>query len=236
MDYDRARAIFFDFGGTLDADGKNWGVRFHDIFKDQGIKLSINDVFDAGKKTFKLLYSDDNSKKLSYRETIDVFIYWTLKYLDLFVEDYKKSIVDVFFNNTINTINKNKIILKALKKKYRLAIISNNFGNCISWCKELGIDDFFDLIIDSTETGLEKPDKKIFLKAVNYFNLNPDQTVYVGDKYEIDIVVPYEIGMMPIWINAEDDKKSKIKDIIRISNLEELKEIFNIREDIKLLI
>ncbi len=234
MDIGKIKAILFDFAGTLDYDGKDWAARLYDIFQKGNIILDKKIFSKAGKKASELLFNDKNSSRLSYREAVELFIYWILKFLNIIVENYKKSLADPFLADSYQSIDKNKKLLETLSKKFSLGIISNNLGNFENWCKELGIFGFFKIIIDSGVYGIKKPDKKIFLKASELLSLEPEECTFVGDNLEIDIKTPLKIKMLPIWINSEE--KNNYKDVIKIKNLDELKIIFNIIEEKKSLI
>jgi HAD superfamily hydrolase (TIGR01549 family) len=234
MDLDKIKAIFFDFGGTIDADGLDWSTRVFNLFSDIEFPYTREDVKGASYKAIDFLINDKASAKLTYKETLDVFIYWVLKNLDLTIENYKKTIVEPFYENAVVNINKNKKVFELLSKKYSLGMISNNFGNCEGWGSELGFKEYFKVIIDSNAVSIEKPDKRIFLLGCEKLRLKTEECIYVGDKYEIDIVSTKAIGMTPIWINNSDEKdKPGIK---RIHKLEELLDIFNIKEERKLLL
>jgi len=236
MNISKIKIIFFDFGGTIDSNGVDWGIKLYNLFKESKITIKKEDVISAYEKTMNMLYADNKSASLSYKETVDVYIYWTLKNLGLTIENYKKSIFEPFYYSALETINYNKKILKKLAEKYTLGIISNNFGNCKNWCVELGIKDYFKVIIDSTKAGVKKPDKKIFSLAVQEIRCLPENAVYVGDKYEIDIISAKASGLNPIWIKNDEEKIKNPAEVIAITKLKELLNIFQIKDEIKLLL
>ena len=55
--------------------------------------------------------------------------------------------------------------------------------------------------------GFSKPDKRIFELALNKLNLQPENTLFVGDDLEKDIAYPQNINIKGVWFNL---KKSRI--------------------------
>ncbi len=72
----------------------------------------------------------------------------------------------------------------------------------------LGIVDFFDDVITSEEFGLGKPNIEFFEYGINKMELNPNETVYVGDRVDRDIIPAKKVGMHTIRI-----LKGKYKDM-----------------------
>ncbi len=81
-------------------------------------------------------------------------------------------------------------VLKTLKEKYKLALISNTGrtpGKVLRrLLKKLGILDYFDMLIFSDEVKMRKPEPKIFLIACEAFHVLSEETVHVGDSMLID--------------------------------------------------
>ena len=235
MDIKNIKAVLFDFGGTIDYDGIDWKNRINNFFLENKIPVEKSKVFEASGHAMKMLDKDKSSKNLSYKQTVDVYIYWIIKNLSIIIEDYKKNVVDPFYSSSLEIINKNKKLLEKMSQKYLLGIVSNNFGNCEGWCREFGIEKYFKIIVDSAAAGMQKPDKEIFISACNKLKVKPQEAAFIGDKFEIDIISPKELGMLPIWINNSEPDDSH-KDAVRIRKLEELTKIFDIKDEIKLLI
>ncbi|HLI80820.1 MAG TPA: HAD family hydrolase [Candidatus Binataceae bacterium] len=71
---------------------------------------------------------------------------------------------------------------------FKLAIVSNADGRVAGDAKRLGLAKFFDVIIDSQVVGVEKPNPKIFQLALDALNAPPDEALYAGDIYSIDML------------------------------------------------
>jgi putative hydrolase of the HAD superfamily len=70
---------------------------------------------------------------------------------------------------------------------FTLGVVSNADGRVAGALKARGLARHFATIIDSRVVGVEKPDPRIFVLALEACGARPAETVYVGDIYEIDI-------------------------------------------------
>ena len=92
-------------------------------------------------------------------------------------------------------------VLAALAQRgYRLGVISNADGRVRKLLEDAGLATHLEIILDSAEVGLEKPDPRIFLAATGQLGLPPAACAYVGDLYEIDIVGARAAGLRAILI------------------------------------
>jgi putative hydrolase of the HAD superfamily len=78
---------------------------------------------------------------------------------------------------------------------YRLGVVSNSDGKVAQALEAAGLRECFDVIIDSTLIGVEKPDPRIFQAALEALEVKPEETLYVGDLYEVDIVGARSAGL-----------------------------------------
>jgi putative hydrolase of the HAD superfamily len=63
----------------------------------------------------------------------------------------------------------------------------------------LGIRSFFDVIVVSEREGFRKPDKQIFLRALDQCSAAPADALFVGDHPEIDIAGALNAGLRAAW-------------------------------------
>ncbi|MBW3628798.1 MAG: HAD-IA family hydrolase [Gemmatimonadetes bacterium] len=84
---------------------------------------------------------------------------------------------------------------------YRLGVISNSDGRIESLLDSVGLLSQFEFVIDSQLVGVEKPDPKIFQMACQRLGLRPDEVMYVGDIYEIDVVGARNAGLRALLID-----------------------------------
>ncbi len=65
----------------------------------------------------------------------------------------------------------------------------------------LAIGDLFELILVSEEEGIWKPDPLIFHRALDRFEIEADEAIYVGDSAEHDVAGARAAGITSVWIN-----------------------------------
>lgn len=65
--------------------------------------------------------------------------------------------------------------------------------------KALGLIDYFQFIVSSEETGVEKPDKKLFDMCAQKAGAEPGQCVFVGDSLKNDVLGAEKAGMKAVW-------------------------------------
>lgn len=123
-----------------------------------------------------------------------------------------------------------KGVLERLKKKYKLAVISNtNYFSMKSlphWFEKS-----FDAVVFSYRVGMIKPDPRIYIFTLQKLGVKPEEAIMVGDCVRDDIKPPLELGMRAVLIRREKSLYSEImeyKPVIR--NLNELEGVFGFEE------
>lgn len=106
--------------------------------------------------------------------------------------------------------------LKELAAVYRLLCITNNPASI--GCKTLeilGAQPFISEIIGFDTCKTAKPDPKVFELALKRAATPVEQCISVGDRYDIDIAVPLEMGMGGILVSG-------VQDVYKLKNVLEL--------------
>jgi phosphoglycolate phosphatase/putative hydrolase of the HAD superfamily len=97
-------------------------------------------------------------------------------------------------------------VLEVLSGSFALSLVTNNpvlvarKTLCV-----LGVEDFFTILVGLDTCGVSKPHKAPFLKAGELLNLRPEFCVSVGDRYDVDIALPLELGMGGILVEGVED-------------------------------
>ena len=86
----------------------------------------------------------------------------------------------------------------------RLGVVSNSDGRVEEALRAAGLEHYFDVIVDSTLAGVEKPDPAIFLPALEALGVRPEEAVYVGDLYDVDVAGARAAGMAAILFAPGD--------------------------------
>ncbi len=120
-------------------------------------------------------------------------------------------------------------VLTELRKRYRLAIISNvlpttNAERVHEILREAGLLDYFDEVIVSSEAGYSKPAEQIFTIALERLNVKPDEAVMVGNLISTDIFGGNRVGMKTVLLQCgqEYQRSDWEKPTHTIHSLEEL--------------
>ena len=217
------RALLFDFGGTLDGNGVHWRDRTY-RFLQQAYPEIDRETFDrVDREAVDSLIDSGRAPQLTLRETMDVIatgIYETLG-LDPEVKD---RYVDFFCQDAKEHLDRNRRWLAVLRDRYRLGVISNNFGNTRGWCDEYNLSPLLDIVVDSTVVGVSKPEAGIFHAALTGLSTSPEEALYVGDTYLDDMVGAKGVGMWTAWLVGEEAKECPDASIVDVQ-LTELQEL-----------
>ena len=90
------------------------------------------------------------------------------------------------------------------KLGYQMSVLSNSDGRTKDVFRDLELEQFFDRIFDSAEMRLTKPGQKIFQCALQELGLQPEDALYVGDIYAVDIRGASQVGLGAIHIDPFD--------------------------------
>jgi putative hydrolase of the HAD superfamily len=77
----------------------------------------------------------------------------------------------------------------------RLVVVSNSNGTLRAKLERLGLLSMLDLVMDSFELGVEKPDPAIFALALERSGSRAASTLHVGDFFHIDVVGARAAGL-----------------------------------------
>ena len=78
-------------------------------------------------------------------------------------------------------------VLKKLSVSYRLGIIANQNAGSEERLRTYGLLHYFDIITASAESGLKKPDPRIFMLALREAGCSACEAVMIGDRVDNDI-------------------------------------------------
>jgi len=110
--------------------------------------------------------------------------------------------------------------LEALRDAgFRLGIVSNASHALPKMLEDAGIASFFDPVTYSFEAGAEKPDVRIFRRALAQAGSEPEQAVHVGDSYDQDYLGARNAGLHAILIQREGDPPEPCPHIRSLSDL-----------------
>jgi HAD superfamily hydrolase (TIGR01509 family) len=86
----------------------------------------------------------------------------------------------------------------------RLGVVSNSDGRVEQALVAAGLRDCFDVVFDSALVGVEKPDPAIFRAALTALGVAPEEALYVGDLYEVDVLGARSAGMEGVLLLQDE--------------------------------
>jgi putative hydrolase of the HAD superfamily len=114
--------------------------------------------------------------------------------------------------------------LTELKKKgLILGLISNVDSDINPLLDKLELSPLLQVVVTSQETGYFKPQPEIFQEAARQADVKIQESMYVGDQYQIDALGAEDAGMQGVFLDRNDYFNDASK-TIKIKNLYQLVE------------
>jgi putative hydrolase of the HAD superfamily len=85
--------------------------------------------------------------------------------------------------------------LERLRGRVRMGVVSNANGTVRAKLARVGLAGYFELVVDSHEEGIEKPDPRIFALTLARMGVPAAEAAYVGDLYHVDVVGAAAAGL-----------------------------------------
>jgi putative hydrolase of the HAD superfamily len=105
-------------------------------------------------------------------------------------------------------------MLRSLRRAgIRTAMLSNSWGN--DYPREL-FTDVFDAVVISSEVGMRKPERRIFVHALAKLGLAPRQCVFIDDV-EANVAAARELGMTAVHHRDPDATAAAVRDLFGLA-------------------
>lgn len=215
------KAILFDFGGTLDADGIPWKDRFRAMTGHSGNAEAFDRAFYAADDALVGTIPRD----LPFRDTVELLARNLVRELGMDAERGPR-IADVFLRDSLDKTQASARVLGHLTRRFRLGIVSNFYGNLEAVCADTGIARHVQVAVDSAVVGFEKPDPRIFQAALSALDARPEEAVFVGDSLPRDMNGARDLGMPHIYVAPGGEKACCREDRV-IGTVAQLLELYS---------
>ena len=172
---DEIEWLFFDIGSTLVDESRVYERRFRQIAELANVPEDV--VVQRATEYYK------NNQKGDH-EAADFFGVCLPKW---------ESQYEVLYDDTI-------YCLKKLSKRFKIGVIATQDYGTEKRLIAFGIRQYLDLVIDSAEEGIAKPDLGIFRIALDRAHCRPEHSMMIGDRLDNDIVPAHMIGMKTVWV------------------------------------
>jgi HAD superfamily hydrolase (TIGR01549 family) len=111
--------------------------------------------------------------------------------------------------------------LEALRARgLRIVVVSNANGTLRAHLDRLRLTSRFDVVLDSADEGVEKPDPRFFAIALEKSGARRETTIHVGDLYHVDVMGARSAGLRGVLLDEANLRPDA--DCPRVRSLEEL--------------
>jgi len=189
------KGVLLDFGDTLAYIDKKSNQRYTEglllILRNYGYQKDLSDLASSLDKAYYVS---------SRGETSNFWEFWESLLKDSGMPREPALIKELEESRKLNYITIFKLhketisVLSNLHEKYKLALVSNCAIGLSNIIEVLGLSSFFAAIVLSYKVGVRKPDKRIYLKALQSVKLLPDECVFVSDEIS-DLEGAREVGL-----------------------------------------
>ncbi len=239
LDINKIKGIIFDYGGTIDSNGKHWAEVLWEAYEDNHVPVSKKDFRDA------YVYAERYLATHHVIEPVDTFNDLLKKKVDLQINwlvsegflpsgdktsQYSLAVSNQCYNFARSTVEKARLVLNQLFGKYPMVLVSNFYGNIEAVLKDFNLLKYFIEIVESAVVGVRKPDPAIFALGVKILDLPVDSVTVIGDSYKKDIAPAHSLGCSTIWIKGPswENEAPELTAEAVISDFSELKDIFQL--------
>ncbi len=219
-------ALLFDFGGTLDGPGIAWRERFFRLWREE--EEIPRERFDRAFFAADDAIEGSVPASLPFAETVGRLARGVAAGLGTGGEAVAARVAARFSAGCLESLSRNAGLLRRLAPRYKLAIVSNFYGNLTAVCREIGIHELLSAEVDSAIVGCRKPDRAIFDAALSQLSVEPGKSVFIGDSLERDMIGARTVGMRHVLLAGEDSngRRSCCPGDPVIRRLDELAEMF----------
>jgi FMN phosphatase YigB (HAD superfamily) len=211
-------ALLLDFGGTLDGP-LHWLDRFLAQYRAAGIDLTREELDGAFEHATQAGYRAGGViRRFGMVDLIRFLVGNQLEFLvhegpqrlrarfsSLDAKGRHRTVEQIaggFIGATRTGLDANREILRALKRRFRIGVVSNFYGNLDRILEEAGMTKMIDSITDSGRVGVFKPQPGIFAAALRGLRVTPPAAAMVGDSLDKDCVPAHQLGLKTVWYQA----------------------------------
>src|SRR4030043_1188441 len=208
------KAVFFDFYNTLATLHPPREELYANICRELGITVEARALFTS-LAAADIFYRNENSRSPVDKKTPDEKINFYIEYATMILKGAGVGISRDTALQILAKIREQKWefktyedtlpTLKDLENRgLILGLISNVVQDMESTYTELGLQPYLNFKVTSAEVGCDKPRPEIFQAALKKAQVKPDEVIYIGDQYDIDIVGARGVGMKALLIDRND--------------------------------
>lgn len=207
------QALIFDYGGTLDTDGRHWAHILWEGYCMAQVPITNDQFRDAyvyGERALAkapIVMQDDTFRDVLEKKVALQFTYLKTENTWMVASDVceqkQQMVVDYCHDYALRHIAVAREVLATLHLKYRLVLVSNFYGNINAILRHYELAEYFDAVIESAVVGVRKPDPQIYRLGVEATGCEVKNVTVIGDSYSKDIIPATTIGCRTIWLRGQ---------------------------------
>ncbi|MDD4759709.1 MAG: HAD family hydrolase [Bacteroidaceae bacterium] len=235
----KIRGVIFDYGGTLDTNGRHWAHVLWDGYCFADVSVSEDQFREAyvyGERALgreRIIQPGDNYHTLLLKKVHQEFQFLLkagfLSFSDTECLKNERMIADFCYAEVQRVLSISRQVLDILYQKFPLVLVSNFYGNMQAVLQDFKLENYFKNIVESAVVGVRKPNPNIFRLGIDALQLPPGEVCVVGDSYEKDILPAMSLGCHTVWFKGEEWKPSEHDDIVAdtiITEIVQLPDVF----------
>lgn len=183
------KAIFTDFFGVLHNDTLNEWTKQHGL-KRAGIIAELSQQFDVATITHQQFFRGLAREVGSTGEAVET------EFINM--EKLDKPMVE---------------LMKKLGRTYKLVLISNSGEIYLQRILDShALTHYFDHILISGKEGIAKPDTRLFKKALNLCNVEPQEAIFIDDR-KSNLAGAEQSGIRPIHFESYEQLVAELTEL-----------------------
>ncbi len=200
--------VFLDVGGTLVYSDPAPADIFHRVLTDAGHRidrLAIVPLLRSPESIVTLIRSFPAGREPAFFRSVNARM---IEHLGFEPDDRMLDAIEDAFAKRVawKPYPEALPILKELRGAgYRLGVISNASHSLPGTLRKIGLAPFFETITYSFAVGAEKPDVRIFRRAVAEAKTTEGLALHVGDSFEADYIGATRAGLHAVLLQREGE-------------------------------
>jgi len=211
--------LLFDFGGTLDGPA-HWLDRFLSSYRAAGIVITRAELDPAFDHATRIGYGATRVvARFGLTDLVRFLVGHQFEYLRKSGPDQLRARLDdsgaagrhrlveavtsSFVRETSAGLAHSREVIGPLHSRFKMAIVSNFYGNLDRVLEEAKLDRFFATVADSSRIGIFKPAPGIFEDVLKKLQCQPQSAAMIGDSLIKDCAPAHNLGMRTVWLCTE---------------------------------
>lgn len=218
----RVKAVLFDLGGTLIKTAEVPEI-YKRILKRFGVNVTSDEILKAHRANEEEFDIAKGQREFGQ----DFWIKWNLRVLERIgitenIEYLAQKVDELWWDHADLEVYSDVFPMLAQLRTngVKLGLVTNGLKRDFEYLlKRMELADCFDVVVGMDTCDKAKPDKEIFLFALNKLGIHPEQALFVGDSVKNDYKGAEGAGMKPLIIDREGKAPSNVDKIESLTAL-----------------